>query len=60
MADVTVLRCWPSCVDAIDWSADGIIALASDERVELLVSTFLAMHIYQASFANDQIVSQHY
>ncbi|KAF2134511.1 hypothetical protein P153DRAFT_279490 [Dothidotthia symphoricarpi CBS 119687] len=36
MADVTELRCWPSCVDAIDWSQDGIIALASDERVELL------------------------
>jgi hypothetical protein len=37
MADVTELRCWPACVDAIDWSQDGIIALASDERVELLV-----------------------
>jgi len=36
MADVTELMCWPSCVDAIDWSQDGIIALASDERVELL------------------------
>ncbi|CBY01937.1 hypothetical protein IAQ61_006529 [Plenodomus lingam] len=36
MADVTELRCWPSCLDAIDWSQDGIIALASDERVELL------------------------
>ncbi|KAE8868787.1 hypothetical protein PTNB73_03840 [Pyrenophora teres f. teres] len=36
MADATVLRCWPACVDAIDWSPDGIIALASDERVELL------------------------
>lgn len=38
MADVTELRCWPACVDAIDWSSEGIIALASDERVELLVS----------------------
>jgi hypothetical protein len=37
MADVTELRCWPSCIDALDWSQDGIIALASDERVELLV-----------------------
>lgn len=37
MADVTELRCWPSCVDGLDWSQDGIIALASDERVELLV-----------------------
>jgi hypothetical protein len=37
MSDVTVLKCWPACVDAIDWSPDGIIALASDERVELLV-----------------------
>ncbi|KAI2486026.1 TFIIIC-delta multi-domain protein [Pyrenophora tritici-repentis] len=36
MADTTVLRCWPACVEAIDWSSDGIIALASDERVELL------------------------
>ncbi|KAF3050970.1 hypothetical protein E8E11_010543 [Didymella keratinophila] len=36
MADVTELRCWPSCVDALDWSQDNIIALASDERVELL------------------------
>jgi hypothetical protein len=38
MADVTELQCWPSCIDALDWSQDGIIALASDERVELLVS----------------------
>jgi hypothetical protein len=37
MSDVTELRCWPSCIDALDWSQDGIIALASDERVELLV-----------------------
>jgi hypothetical protein len=37
MADVTELRCWPSCVDALDWSQDNIIALASDERIELLV-----------------------
>ncbi|KAJ4375205.1 hypothetical protein N0V83_002291 [Neocucurbitaria cava] len=36
MTDVTEFKCWPSCVDAIDWSQDGIIALASDERVELL------------------------
>ncbi|KAF2631723.1 hypothetical protein BU25DRAFT_407363 [Macroventuria anomochaeta] len=36
MADVTELRCWPSCVDALDWSQDNIIALASDERIELL------------------------
>ena len=40
MSNVTVLRCWPACVDAIDWSPDGIIALASDERVELLVRFF--------------------
>jgi hypothetical protein len=38
MADVTELRCWPSCVDALDWSQDNVIALASDERIELLVS----------------------
>jgi len=38
MADVTEFRCWPSCVDALDWSQDGILALASDERVELLVN----------------------
>jgi hypothetical protein len=37
MTDVTELRCWPSCIEALDWSQDGIIALASDERVELLV-----------------------
>ncbi|KAF1916260.1 transcription factor IIIC subunit delta N-term-domain-containing protein [Ampelomyces quisqualis] len=36
MSDVTELRCWPSCTDGLDWSQDGIIALASDERVELL------------------------
>ncbi|KAF1350322.1 hypothetical protein EJ07DRAFT_139398 [Lizonia empirigonia] len=36
MADVTELRCWPSCVDALHWSQDNIIALASDERIELL------------------------
>ena len=47
MADVTVLRCWPACVDAIDWSSDGIIALASDERVELLVSTFLCRYLLE-------------
>lgn len=46
MADVTVLRCWPACVDAIDWSPDGIIALASDERVELLVSFILCVCAY--------------
>jgi hypothetical protein len=45
MADVTELRCWPSCVDAIDWSQDGIIALASDERVELLVG-YTMSYIY--------------
>jgi hypothetical protein len=39
MADVPELRCWPSCVDALDWSQDGILALASDERVELLVNS---------------------
>ena len=37
MADMTELRCWPSCVDALEWSQDNIIALASDERIELLV-----------------------
>lgn len=35
---MTELRCWPSCVDALHWSQDNIIALASDERIELLVS----------------------
>ena len=43
MADVTELRCWPSCVDALHWSHDNIIALASDERVELLVGFKLTM-----------------
>ena len=38
MSDVTTIGCWPACVDAIDWSHDGIIALASEEQVELLVS----------------------
>jgi len=52
MADVTVLRCWPACVDAIDWSPDGIIALASDERVELLVSCDLFACIHKASLTN--------
>ncbi|KAH7390705.1 transcription factor IIIC subunit delta N-term-domain-containing protein [Pyrenochaeta sp. MPI-SDFR-AT-0127] len=51
MADVTELRCWPSCVDAIDWSQDGIIALASDERVELLFPNTI-------SFDRDQDVPQ--
>lgn len=44
MADVTELRCWPSCVDALDWSQDNIIALASDERCELLVSPHWQEH----------------
>ncbi|KAF2661808.1 hypothetical protein K491DRAFT_764778 [Lophiostoma macrostomum CBS 122681] len=39
MSDVTQLKCWPSCVRAIDWSQDGIIALASTEQVELLYPT---------------------
>ncbi|KAH7091035.1 transcription factor IIIC subunit delta N-term-domain-containing protein [Paraphoma chrysanthemicola] len=51
MADVTELRCWPSCVDAIDWSQDGIIALASDERVELLFP-------HTVSFDRDQDSAQ--
>ncbi|KAF2853684.1 hypothetical protein T440DRAFT_496566 [Plenodomus tracheiphilus IPT5] len=51
MADVTELRCWPSCVDAIDWSQDGIIALASDERVELLFPNTV-------NFERDQDVPQ--
>jgi hypothetical protein len=37
MADVTELKCWPCCVNAIDWSQDGIMAVASEERVDLLV-----------------------
>lgn len=37
MADVTELKCWPSCTHAIDWSQDGIIALASEDEVTLLV-----------------------
>ncbi len=45
MADVTELRCWPSCVDALDWSQDNIIALASDERVELLVGLQYSVQI---------------
>ncbi|KAF2743912.1 hypothetical protein M011DRAFT_471037 [Sporormia fimetaria CBS 119925] len=36
MSDVTTLKCWPSCTQAIDWSDDGIIALASHEHVELI------------------------
>ncbi|ORX94757.1 transcription factor IIIC subunit delta N-term-domain-containing protein [Clohesyomyces aquaticus] len=36
MSDVTEIRCWPSGPFAIDWSADGIIAIASAETVELL------------------------
>ncbi|KAI4611691.1 hypothetical protein J4E83_007941 [Alternaria metachromatica] len=51
MADVTVLRCWPACVDAIDWSSDGIIALASDERVELLFPNTV-------DFERDQVLPQ--
>ncbi|KAH7410309.1 transcription factor IIIC subunit delta N-term-domain-containing protein [Phaeosphaeria sp. MPI-PUGE-AT-0046c] len=51
MADVTELRCWPSCVDALDWSQDGIIALASDERVELLFPNTV-------SYDRDQEVAQ--
>ncbi|KAF1848382.1 uncharacterized protein K460DRAFT_275313 [Cucurbitaria berberidis CBS 394.84] len=51
MTDVTELRCWPSCVDAVDWSHDGIIALASDERVELFFPNTV-------SFDGDQDVPQ--
>ncbi|KAF2027240.1 hypothetical protein EK21DRAFT_72418 [Setomelanomma holmii] len=51
MTDVSELRCWPSCVDAIDWSQDGIIALASDERVELLFP-------HTVSFDRDQDSAQ--
>ncbi|USP79963.1 uncharacterized protein yc1106_07237 [Curvularia clavata] len=51
MSDVTVLRCWPACVDAIDWSPDGIIALASDERVELLFPNTV-------DFERDQVLPQ--
>lgn len=40
MSDVTTIACWPACADAIDWSHDGIIAFASEEQVELLVSEF--------------------
>ncbi|KAF1979674.1 hypothetical protein BU23DRAFT_523084 [Bimuria novae-zelandiae CBS 107.79] len=36
MSDMTTLACWPACMDAIDWSDDGIIAVASEEQVELL------------------------
>jgi hypothetical protein len=60
MADVTVLRCWPACVDAIDWSPDGIIALASDERVELLVSCDLFACIHKASLTNSWVVPKHH
>ncbi|EUC33311.1 hypothetical protein COCCADRAFT_26365 [Bipolaris zeicola 26-R-13] len=51
MSNVTVLRCWPACVDAIDWSPDGIIALASDERVELLFPNTV-------DFDRDQVLPQ--
>ncbi|KAF2273934.1 uncharacterized protein EI97DRAFT_382639 [Westerdykella ornata] len=36
MSDVTTLRLWPSCLCALDWSDDGILALASHDNVELL------------------------
>ncbi|KAF2687909.1 hypothetical protein K458DRAFT_414979 [Lentithecium fluviatile CBS 122367] len=36
MSDVSELRFWPCCNDAIDWSYDGIIAAAEEEHVELL------------------------
>lgn len=42
MSDVTKLGCWPGCVEAIDWSQDGILAVASEENVELLVRTSAA------------------
>ncbi|KAF1963347.1 hypothetical protein CC80DRAFT_530239 [Byssothecium circinans] len=36
MSHVTDLRVWPCTFEAIDWSHDGIIALAAEESVELL------------------------
>jgi hypothetical protein len=42
-----VLKCWPTCEHAIDWSHDGIIALACDEQVELLVRRFWQRRISQ-------------
>ncbi|KAF2640244.1 hypothetical protein P280DRAFT_498990 [Massarina eburnea CBS 473.64] len=36
MSDVTDLKVWPCTFEAIDWSHDGIIALAAEESVELL------------------------
>ncbi|OAL52114.1 hypothetical protein IQ07DRAFT_642987 [Pyrenochaeta sp. DS3sAY3a] len=49
MADVTEVRCWPSCVDAVDWSQDNIIALASDEQVELLFPNTISFDRFQQS-----------
>lgn len=37
MADTTELKCYPSAVNALDWSHDGVIAIAAEENVELLV-----------------------
>ncbi|KAF2198488.1 hypothetical protein GQ43DRAFT_422304 [Delitschia confertaspora ATCC 74209] len=36
MSDATELKLWPSVTNAIDWSDDGVIALAADTNVELL------------------------
>jgi hypothetical protein len=38
MKDSAVLPIFPSITDAVKWSADGDIAIACDDRVELLVS----------------------
>ncbi|PVH99074.1 hypothetical protein DM02DRAFT_529925 [Periconia macrospinosa] len=36
MSDATNVKVWPCVPEAIDWSHDGIIALAADDSVELL------------------------
>ncbi|KAF2739443.1 hypothetical protein EJ04DRAFT_573018 [Polyplosphaeria fusca] len=36
MADMTELRLWPCCPFAIDWSYDGVVALAAEDHVEIL------------------------
>ncbi|CAI6334952.1 unnamed protein product [Periconia digitata] len=36
MSDATNVNVWPCTTEAVDWSFDGIIALAADDSVELL------------------------
>jgi hypothetical protein len=37
MADVTQIACWPEGGNAVDWSHEGIIAVAAGQNVEFLV-----------------------